>query len=77
MLFSDTGGGAEVQAFRLEVHAEARAVLAWMIAALGEVAIPAREREPLAELMSMGMASLVLWWLDDSGVPRATRSSTR
>jgi hypothetical protein len=27
MLFRDTGGGPEVAAFRLEVHAQARAVL--------------------------------------------------
>jgi hypothetical protein len=31
MLFRDTGGGPEVAAFRLEVHARARAVLAGII----------------------------------------------
>jgi AcrR family transcriptional regulator len=71
MLFRDTGGGPEVQAFRLDVHREARAVLAGMIGALAEAPIPPAEREPLGELMSMGMASLVLWWLDDPGVPRS------
>ena len=30
----------------------------------------AREHEPLAELLSMGMASLVLWWLDDPAADR-------
>jgi hypothetical protein len=29
-----------------------------------------RELEPLAELMRMGMASLVLWWMDRPDVPR-------
>jgi AcrR family transcriptional regulator len=70
MLFRDTSGGPEIQAFRLEVHARARAVLVEMIRSLGEVPIPRRELEPLAELMSMGMASLVLWWMDNPGASR-------
>jgi hypothetical protein len=36
-----------------------------MIRALGDGRIPSREVEPLAELMSMGMASLVLWWMEN------------
>jgi AcrR family transcriptional regulator len=71
MLFRDSGGGSAVQAFRVEVHARARAVLAGIIRELSEAPIPRRELEPLAELMSMGMASLVLWWLDNPGVSRA------
>jgi AcrR family transcriptional regulator len=71
MLFRDTGGGPEVQAFRLAVHAEARAVLAGIIRSLAEVRIPPREIEPLAELMSMGMAALVLQWMEDPAVSRA------
>jgi AcrR family transcriptional regulator len=70
MLFRDTGGGPEIQDFRLEVHARARAVLVEMIRSLSEVPIPRRELEPLAELMSMGMASLVLWWMDNPGASR-------
>ena len=70
MLFRDTGGGPEVQAFRLAVHGRARAVLVELIRSLGESSIPSREREPLAELMRMGMASLVLWWMDNPDVPR-------
>jgi AcrR family transcriptional regulator len=70
MLFRDTGGGPEIHRFRLEVHGRARAVLVEMIRSLSEVPIPRRELEPLAELMSMGMASLVLWWLDNPGASR-------
>jgi AcrR family transcriptional regulator len=70
MLFRDTGGGPEVQAFRVDVHARARAVLAEVIGSLSDGDIPAREREPLAELMRMGMASLVLWWIENPGVSR-------
>ena len=65
MLFRDTGGGPEIQTVRHAVHARARAVLVEMIEALREGEIPERERAPLAELMSMGMASLVLWATDD------------
>jgi AcrR family transcriptional regulator len=67
MLFRDTGGGPEVQSVRAEVHARARAVLVDMIGLLGEADIPHAEREPLAELMSMGMANLVLWAMDEPG----------
>ncbi|MFL5893330.1 MAG: TetR/AcrR family transcriptional regulator [Solirubrobacterales bacterium] len=70
MLFRDSGGGPEVQAFRREVHARAREVLAGVIRSLGTERIPPREAEPLAELMRMGMASLVLWWMDNPGTPR-------
>lgn len=70
MLFRDTGGGEEVRAVRVEVHAEARAVLTGLIRHLAPSPIPERELEPLAELLSMGMASLVLWWLETPGVER-------
>jgi AcrR family transcriptional regulator len=70
MLFRDTGGGPQVQAFRIEVHARARAVLVEIIRSLSRVPIPRRELEPLAELMSMGMANLVLWWMETPGVSR-------
>jgi AcrR family transcriptional regulator len=70
MLFRDTGGGPEVQAFRLEVHARARAVLVGIIRSLSDASIPRRELEPLAELLSMGMAALVLWWIENPGVSR-------
>src|SRR4051794_24830488 len=70
MLLRDSGGGPEVQAYRLEVHARARAVLADYIRAMSEAPIPRREVVPLAELMSMGMASLVLWWIEGGRASR-------
>jgi AcrR family transcriptional regulator len=70
MLFRDPGGGPKVHALRTEVQARARAVIAEAIRALGPPNIPERELEPLAELMRMGMASLVLWWLERPDVPR-------
>jgi AcrR family transcriptional regulator len=71
MLFRDSGGGTEIAAFRREVHAEARAVLAEVIRSLASSSIPPRQHEPLAELMSMGMAALVLWWIEEATVSRA------
>lgn len=71
MLFRDTGGGPEVAAHRREVHARARAVLAQVIRSLAVAPVARREIEPLAELMSMGMAALVLWWIEDAAVSRA------
>ena len=70
MLFRDDGGGPVVQAFRGEVRAAAREVLAGTIAAIGPRTIPERELEPLAELMRGGMAAVVLWWMDRPDVPR-------
>jgi AcrR family transcriptional regulator len=70
MLFRDTGGGPDVMAFRSDVHARARTVLVEIIRSLAGRSIPRREIEPLAELMSMGMAALVLWWMDNPAVAR-------
>jgi AcrR family transcriptional regulator len=69
MIFRDTGGGVPIEASRRELNARAREVLAAIIRELGP-AIPRREVRPLAELMSMGMASVVLWWMETPGVSR-------
>ncbi len=71
MLFRDSGGDDEVHAFRVQVHARARAVLVDTIRELREEPLPPRELEPLAEMMSMGMAAVVLWWLDVGKQSRA------
>lgn len=70
MLFSDTGGGVEIERFRREVQARARDVLAEKIHTHAQAAIPVDELEPLAELLRTGMASLVLWWLEHPSTPR-------
>jgi len=45
-------------------------VLVEAIRSLASTPVPRRELEPLAELMSMGMASLVLWWIEEGAVSR-------
>jgi AcrR family transcriptional regulator len=72
MLFRDSGGDAEIEGFRRDVHARARAVLAQIIRSLNQVRIPEGEIEPLAELVSMGMGSLVLWWIETGAMGRET-----
>jgi hypothetical protein len=70
MLFRDSGGGPEIQAFRGEVHTRARAVLAEIVGGISERPIPAAERDAIAEMLSMGMAGLVLWWMESREVDR-------
>lgn len=70
MLFRDSGGGPEVQAVRDAVNARAREVLVAALRTLSGGALPQRELEPLAELLSMGQAALVLWWIDNPATPR-------
>ena len=70
MLFRDTGGGPEIDALRRGVEGRAREVLVGMLRLLGGARIPEHELEPLAELLRSGMASLVLWWMDNPGVSR-------
>ena len=70
MLFRDRGGGPEVHTTRLEVHDRARVTLEELIRGLSVEPIPPAEVEPLAELLSMGQASLVLWWMDNPATPR-------
>jgi len=72
MLFRDTGGDAETEVFRRDVHSRARDVRGEIIRSLNEVKIPDREIEPLAELMSMGMGSLVVWWIESGAATRET-----
>lgn len=70
LLFRDSGGGPKVQAFRQAVHDRAREVLVDALRQLSAGALPARELEPLAELLSMGQAAMVLWWIDNPNAPR-------
>jgi AcrR family transcriptional regulator len=74
MLFRDTGGDAEIHAFRRANYDRAREVLAGFIAGQGE--IPRKEVEPLAEFLRAGGAGLALWSLDHPEVSRATLIAT-
>lgn len=71
LLFRDTTGDPEIQAFHLEMHASARAVNVALIQASDELAVPAHEVEPLAELVRSATTGLALWWLDHPQIPRS------
>jgi AcrR family transcriptional regulator len=71
MLFRDTSGDEEIQAFRLRVSRTARRVLAGFIAARAGPRIPPEQVEPTAELITSGLAGLAMWWIDRPHVPKA------
>jgi AcrR family transcriptional regulator len=71
MLFRDSSGDAEIQAFRLRVSARAREVMAGFVAARAGDGLAPEQVEPTAELLRSGLAGLALWWIDN---PRADKS---
>jgi AcrR family transcriptional regulator len=70
MLFRDHSGDAEIQAFRLQVSARAREVMAGFIAAVAGERVPAEQIAPTAELIVSGLAGMALWWIDHPDVPK-------
>jgi AcrR family transcriptional regulator len=65
MLFRDSSGDAEIQAFRLRVSARAREVMAGFVAARAGDRLLPEQVEPTAELLRSGLAGLALWWIDN------------
>lgn len=70
MLFRDSSGDAEIQAFRRQVNLRARQVIAEFIAAQPGPGFPAAQVEPTAELLTSGLAGLALWWIDHPDTPK-------
>lgn len=71
MLFRDSSGDAEIQAYRLQVSARARQVMAAFVAAQAGDWLPPAQIEPTAELLRSGLAGLALWWIDNPDAPKA------
>jgi AcrR family transcriptional regulator len=71
MLFRDTTGDPEIQAFHRELHDSARSLTAALIASQGRRSLPAAEIEPLAELIRSATTGLALWWLEHPDTPRS------
>lgn len=71
LLFSDTTGDPEVQAFHAEIQAKQRAADVMLLRLQDRVAIPEEQLEPLAEVVRSSLTGLALWWLDRPEVPRA------
>jgi AcrR family transcriptional regulator len=72
LLFRDTTGDPEVQAFYRENHAAARAANVALLRAEPELQIPEDRLEPLAELMRSATTGLAVWWGEHPEVPRTT-----
>jgi AcrR family transcriptional regulator len=70
MLFRDSSGDDDIRTLRRQVSLRAREVLAGFIAEQAGSRIPAHEVEPTAEVLSSGLAGLVLWWIDHPEVPK-------
>jgi hypothetical protein len=70
MLFRDSSGDDEIRALRRKVCLRAREVLAGFIAEQAGPRIPREEVEPTAEMLTSGLAGLVLWWIDHPDVPK-------
>jgi AcrR family transcriptional regulator len=72
MLFRDTTGDPEVQAFYRELQASARRANVALLRAEPELELPEEQIEPIAEFARSATTGLALWWADHRDVPRAT-----
>jgi len=70
MLFRDSSGDDEIRDLRREVSLRAREVIAAFIAEQNGSRIPPEQIAPTAELLTSGLAGLVLWWIDNPEVPK-------
>jgi AcrR family transcriptional regulator len=71
MLFRDTTGDPELQAFHRELHATARGANAALLRAEPGLDIPEERLEPIAEFIRSAITGLALWWGEHPDVPRA------
>jgi AcrR family transcriptional regulator len=72
MLFRDTTGDPELQAFYRELQASARTTNVALIRAEPELDVPEEQLEPLAEFARAATTGLALWWAEHPEVPRST-----
>jgi AcrR family transcriptional regulator len=70
LLFRDTSGDAEIREFRTRVSVRAREVMAALITEWAGAPIPRDQVEPTAELLTSGLAGMVLWWGDHPDTPK-------
>jgi AcrR family transcriptional regulator len=72
MLFRDTTGDPEVQAFYRELQASARRANVSLLRSEPELELPEEQLEPIAEFARSATTGLALWWAEHREVPRAT-----
>jgi len=71
MLFRDGSGDEDIRILRTEVSRRARQVMAAFIGGRSGGRLPSEQIEPTAELLTSGLAGLVLWWIDHPDVPKS------
>jgi AcrR family transcriptional regulator len=71
MLFRDTTGDPDIQAFHRELHADARTLTGALIESQQEISLTPPEIEPLAEIVRSATTGLALWWLENPQTPRS------
>jgi len=72
MLFRDTSGDPELQAFHADLQASARRAIAALLQAEPELDLPEIELDLTAEFIRAGIVGLALWW---SGRPEIEREA--
>ena len=70
ILFRDRTSDPQIEAVRQGVSTRARQVLAAFIRAEAPT-VKRDQAEPVAEFLTAGLAGLVLWWIDNPGVPKS------
>lgn len=71
LLFRDTTGDPEIQAFHQELHASARFLTARLLDVQPDLAVAPGQTEVVAEFIRSATTGLALWWLDHPEIPRA------
>jgi AcrR family transcriptional regulator len=71
MLFRDTSGDPELQAFYAQLQGSARAAIAALLRGETGLAIADGDVEPVAELIRAGIVGLALWWAAHPEIERA------
>jgi AcrR family transcriptional regulator len=72
LLFRDTTGDPEIQAFHRELQASARMANVALLRAEPQLGLEEEQVEPLAELVRAATVGVALWWADNPAVPRST-----
>jgi AcrR family transcriptional regulator len=70
MLFRDTTGDPEIQAFHRQMQHQARATVRALIEAAEGLDVPPQLRDAMAELVRSAVVGTALWWAENPGLPR-------
>ncbi|MGI8633432.1 MAG: hypothetical protein ACR2NA_12935 [Solirubrobacterales bacterium] len=72
MIFRDGGGGGEIRRRRAAMVDQAREVIAGFLTAAPGIELPPAQLQPTAQILSGGLAAMVVWWQDHPEVEQQT-----